>query len=188
MPNTITGIHEAEKNKYLYLWTNNYKPSKCAAPLAHYVARNSKPGWSLLDIGCGNGITVNILKERGFDCMGLDITLAGIKDDGRHFVEASVWDMPFPDGFFDFTFSTDLLEHLPQSLVEGSIKEIFRVTRKRTFHSIANFQDVRLGQVLHLTMQPAEWWIRRFEALNAKGLECEIIDRKIFLVNQRGQY
>lgn len=188
MPDKIIDIYEAEKNKYYHLWMNNYEPSKCAVPLAYYVAKNSTPEWLLLDIGCGNGITVNILKKRGFDCMGVDITLAGIKDDGRHFVEAPIWSMPFPDNFFDFTFSTDLLEHLPQSLIEDSIKEIFRITRKKTFHSIANFQDVRLGQVLHLTIQPVEWWVRRFEALNATNLECEIIDRKIFLINQREQH
>lgn len=177
-----SNIYTSEKEKYEWLWSHGYRPSKCALPLADYVAKVCDPRWSLLDIGCGDGSTVYSLRDCGLNCQGIDITLAGLKDGKGGFMESSVWKMPYPDGYFDFTFSTDLLEHLPPDFVNDSITEIFRVTRHRTFHSIANFADVRSGKVLHLIRQPVEWWRAKFTALNTKKLKFEIIDRKVFLM------
>ena len=181
MPNKNI-VHINEKEKYEWLWRNGYKPSKCALLLADYVAKSCNPEWRLLDIGCGDGLTVYSLRKQRFNCQGLDITLAGLKNGKDGFKEESAWQMSYPDDSFDFTFSTDLLEHLPPEFVDDSIAEIFRVTRYRTFHSIANFADVRAGRVLHLIREPVEWWRAKFNALNMKGLKFEIIDRKIFLM------
>lgn len=184
MPNKNI-VHINEKEKYEWLWRNGYKPSKCALPLADYVASSCNPGWKLLDIGCGDGSTVYALQSRGFNCQGLDITLAGLKESKDGFMEASVWKMPCPDEHFDLTFSTDLLEHLPPEFVDDSIAEIFRITKHRTFHSIANFVDMRAGRVLHLIHESAEWWQAKFKVLNTKNLKFEVIDRKIFLMKYR---
>ena len=178
-------VHINEKEKYEWVWNNGYQPSRCALPLADYIARSCNPEWTLLDIGCGDGSTVYSLREREFNCQGLDITLAGLKHDRDGFKEESVWKMSYPDDSFDFTFSTDLLEHLPPEFVDDSIAEIFRITRYRTFHSIANFADVRGGRVLHLIRESAEWWKAKFDILNTKNIKFDIIDRKIFLMTYR---
>ena len=178
-------VYTSEKGKYEWLWNHDYKPSRCALLLAKYIAKNYDPKLTFLDIGCGDGSTVYDLRNRGFTCQGLDITLAGLRNSKDNFTEASVWEMPYPDEYFDFTFSTDLLEHLPPEFVDDSIAEIFRITRHETYHSIANFVDVRDGRVLHLIQKPVEWWREKFRILNIKDLKFEIIDRKIFLMKYR---
>ena len=184
MPNRNI-IHIHEKEKYEWLWNHGYRPSKCALPLAEYIAKICDSEWMLLDIGCGDGSTVYDLRERGFNCQGLDITLVGLNNGKDGFKEESIWKTSYHDDHFDFTFSTDLLEHLPPEFADDSIAEIFRITRYKTFHSVANFADVRAGRVLHLIHKPAKWWKAKFNALNMKSLKFEIIDRKIFLLAYR---
>lgn len=179
---SISQIEKEEKEKYSNLWKTDYIPSQSAIPLADYISQFNK-NWKLLDIGCGNGITAGLLRKKGFNCFGVDITLDGIKDK-ECFYEAPAWRLPFEDNEFDFTFSTDVLEHLPTDLVDKTIKEIFRVTKIKTFHCIATFfvsTDVKGGVILHQTVKPIKWWREKFERLNAKKLDLKVMDRKDFL-------
>ncbi len=182
------GIECREKDKYARLWKTEYAPSQCALYLADYIHKIVDLKKSLLEIGCGNGSVTRQLILKGHKCVGLDITLAGIRGDKSSFIEAPVWRMPFKDNQFDFTFSTDVMEHLPPELVEPAIKEICRITRYKTFHCIANFPDQRNGIELHLTQQPIEWWKTvfllnniNFEFCFSKRLAVIIINRKDFL-------
>lgn len=74
------------------------------------------------------------------------------------------WEMPFRNKRFDFTFSTDVLEHLPTEFIEQTMKEIARVTRRKTFHLIATCAAVTeyKGEQVHLTVRPPEWWNEQF--------------------------
>ena len=178
-------IYAQEKQKYSELWRKDYQPSRCALPLVKYITQNTEPGWNLLDIGCGNGLTVRKLRAYGYDCWGSDITLSGLKTDISpkefYFIEAPIWNMPFVDNQFNFTFSTDVLEHIPPAMVRRSIAEIFRITKIKTFHCIANFPDIRNGQDLHLSKHSIDQWNEWFMAVNNKKIGCELIDRKEFL-------
>lgn len=176
-------IEQIEKEKYKFQWEHNYLPSKCAVPLVEYVKSTSNIGETLLDIGCGNGITVAKLRESGCTCDGIDITLAGLKGDFRpSLIEATLWKMPFRDDVYDYTFSTDVLEHIPEEMVEVSIKEIIRITKLRTFHCIAQFSHKRYDIELHQTIKPVDWWYKIFEKYNAKRVPVKIIDRWDFLL------
>lgn len=176
-----------EKEKYVHQWAGQYKPSVCAPVLAQYLQNTSRLNQVLLDIGCGNGLTVGLLRAAGFFCDGVDITLRG-KHRGQvpfdheiGFHEAPVWQMPFKDDEYDYTFSTDVLEHLPTEMVDASIQEIYRVTREKTFHCIATFPHEVDGVDLHLTVRPIEWWKERFAWWNRKGIETTIVSRDEFL-------
>lgn len=183
---TEVSIYAQEKQKYADLWSADYQSSRCALPLVKYVKQNADPNWKMLDIGCGDGSTVRSLRSRNLNAYGCDITLMGIKDrcscSEPYFTEAPIWNMPFSDRAFDFTFSTDVLEHIPPAMVKRSIKEIFRVTKHKTFHCIANtFSDIRNGQELHLSRHPMEQWGEWFKEENNNGISFELIDRKEFL-------
>ena len=171
----------SERNKYKEQWQSGYTPSQCALFLPDYIDEMALPNESLLEIGCGNGGTVRRLNNKGRTCIATDITLAGIKGDNAGFVEAPVWRLPFKDSQFDFTFSTDVLEHLPSNFIESTIKEVCRVTRRKTFHVIANFPDQRNGVELHLTIHPADWWIEMFAKHGLGKVEVQVMDRKDFL-------
>jgi ubiquinone/menaquinone biosynthesis C-methylase UbiE len=175
-------VEQLEREKYKFQWEHNYLPSKCALPLVDYVTKTSVPQQTLLDIGCGNGITVAKLRERGYRCDGIDITLAGIKGVfNPPLIETTLWRMPFADNTYDYTFSTDVLEHIPAEMVEESIQEIIRITKVKTFHCIASFSHKRYDVELHPTIQPMNWWTGIFEKYNTKGLSITIIDRWEFL-------
>jgi len=185
---TILQIEKEEKEKYIKAWKQGvYRKSgtwvtiqsQDATKLADYISQfNIK--WKMLDLGCGNGITVKMLRERGFDVKGVDITLEAIKEK-EGFYEAPLWRLPFKDNEFDLTISTDVLEHLPTDLVNKAIEEIFRITKIKTFHCIATFMDTRDDVILHQTVKPIKWWRERFERLNAKKLDLKVVDRKDFL-------
>jgi len=174
-------IETLEKDKYQKLWEKDYIPSKCASFLGIYAEINSKLEDKLLDIGCGEGTTFRYLRSKNFDCFGVDITLAGLKEKSNRLFEYPIWRMEFENESFDFTFSTDTLEHIPPLKIEETILEILRITRMKTFHCIPNFSHKKNGIELHLIQKPIEWWKEIFNRLNVKNKEIILMDRKEFL-------
>ena len=59
-------------------------------------------GSRVLDIGCGSGATVSLLRERGFEAFGIDIELAS--DAPPELICADAAALPFPDGDMDAVF------------------------------------------------------------------------------------
>lgn len=96
------------------------------------------PGSRVLDVGCGTGSTALWLSRRGFDTSGLDVSStaiqiaryrahhAGLPIDLR---AASVDQMPFKRGEFDFAIDTGCFHSIPLRLREPYAKEIARVLR-----------------------------------------------------------
>lgn len=80
---------------------------------------------AILDVGAGNGFLMKKIKERfGKESTGIDLNP---QDDG--IVKASVEEMPFEENTFDAAISTDLIEHLPDSVLDNGLKEIHRVLK-----------------------------------------------------------
>lgn len=105
----------------------------------------------VLDSGCGNGISVDLLAERGYDAWGNDLSqLRQFQWRERRarerLVVASSLRLPFPDRWFDAVISSGVIEHigvvesaLPRYAVAplpdrdaqraAFLAELFRVTR-----------------------------------------------------------
>ena len=194
----MNNYYNQEKNKYDKAWSVGAEnDSRCAYPMANYIIKTIPKSYKILDIGCGSGLTTQILRSNGYNVTGVDITLKGL--DLQHkpfnfgqpiperiltkegFYQAPIWDMPFKDNEFDFTFSTDVLEHLPPEMVISTIKEIYRVTKIETYHCIATFRDNRHGFIFHLSVEHIIWWKKQFDQLNKNNITTEIINRKEFL-------
>jgi len=176
-----------EKRKYAGLWRTGHQASRCADPLANHIIATANKNQNLLEVGCGNGKTARKLFANGYLITGLDITLDGIKGDRSGFIEAPIWRMPFKDNQFDYTFSTDVLEHIPREFIPGALKEIIRVTKQKTYHCIANFSDLRGGVEMHLVQEGMDWWRHMFKVANNKNIEATIEDRKDFLLRMNGE-
>ena len=74
-------------------------------------------GARVLDCGCGNGLSVDLLQERGFDAWGNDLSQLR-KWQWRErvhrdrLVVASALSLPFPDDSFDVVISSGVIEHV----------------------------------------------------------------------------
>lgn len=96
---------------------------------------------SFLDAGCGEGFVAELmlkqfpgLKLTGFDFNSESVALARIKNPGVTFVEASIFDIPFPEKSFDLVGCFEVLEH--QTNPRPALKELARVTRKHVLISV----------------------------------------------------
>ncbi|MBV9215455.1 MAG: class I SAM-dependent methyltransferase, partial [Acidobacteria bacterium] len=74
----------------------------------------------VLDAGCGAGRFLDIATTTGAQVVGIDISnaidAAQQNLDGRpnaHFVQASIYELPFADGTFDYTYCIGVIQHTP---------------------------------------------------------------------------
>jgi SAM-dependent methyltransferase len=113
--------------------------ARTAADKASFLLPYLRPGVSLLDCGCGPGsITVDLadLVAPG-EVVGIDIAavqverataLAAERGVGNvRFQVGSVYELPFPDAYFDVVFSCYMVEHLREPL--NALREMRRVLR-----------------------------------------------------------
>lgn len=85
----------------------------------------------ILDLGCGDGLDIHILRESGYGHItGVDISetllsAAKIRNPGVRFVHAPADDLPFSDASFDVILADSMLYHILNS--KKSLNEIYRV-------------------------------------------------------------
>lgn len=101
-----------------------------------------------LDVGCGDGHLVRMLRRRGYNVVGIDI----VPHDEPYTILGSATDIPFKDQYFDVAIASDVLEHLTEEENIIAERELLRVA-KQVF--------VRVGvkpEVGHYTLHPLQWW------------------------------
>jgi ubiquinone/menaquinone biosynthesis C-methylase UbiE len=129
--------------------TDTYRPGY-SGPMLSYMAKRTadthasffleqlQRGWRILDAGCGPGtITLGLgRKVAPGQMIGIDVgdsqfddTREQARREGLNLElrKASVYDLPFKDGFFDAVFSHALLEHLSDP--GAAILELRRVLK-----------------------------------------------------------
>lgn len=83
--------------------------------LAEEIKTQDRP-YNLLDIGCGSGEISKQIANLGFRVYGIDISRRAIKTAKNRGIIAIVGDItnifPFKDGFFDYVFAGEVIEHL----------------------------------------------------------------------------
>ena len=108
----------------------------------HYQLREifaQKPD-SVLEIGVGDRIVGNVLKDHG-----VAYTSADIAEDLLPDVVADVTALPFADASFDVVCAFEVLEHLPFEHFERALAELARVSRRAVLLSLPHFgPSVRL--------------------------------------------
>jgi 2-polyprenyl-3-methyl-5-hydroxy-6-metoxy-1,4-benzoquinol methylase len=165
-----------EAVKYGKLWNmEEYRKVAPGESLATTFLRQARPkaGASVIDFGCGTGrgglmlAVLGRLKVTMVDfvsnCLDPEITEAlTTQADMLNFVKLDL-EEPIPINA-QYGFCTDVMEHIPPQRTERVLDNILRAAQ-HVFFSISTTEDVcgrLIGEPLHLTVQPYQWWLEQF--------------------------
>jgi len=95
---------------------------------------------TIMDIGCGNGIITNILGQK-FEVTAVDRSEHALSFVETKKVQASCDNIPVSDKSYDMVFSSELLEHLNDEVLAGTVAEIKRLTKKYIFITVPNNEN-----------------------------------------------
>lgn len=182
-------MNQTERLKYVRMWERpEYRQSSPGERVALKAASllGVQPGQKIVDWGCGTGRALKVFHNLGLVCTGVDIAANSVDKEflaiqerlffllGIDIVEAAREHFSGSRAAA-WSFCTDVLEHLPEEEVEASIAAIAHSTLCGAFIQVANNEDdcgQMIGEVLHLTIKPKEWWqdlIGRYFAIESSG-------------------
>ena len=134
---------------------------------------------SILEVGCGNGKLCRLLTDMHYDTTGVDLVTGSYNRDGYNFVQHDLMkdSMPFESKEFDMAVSFDVLEHLPESCIDGVLQDIFRVARKVAIVVPCLHDTTRnkLLAALHLTVKSPEWWLARLNKYSGNSTKRAVV-------------
>ncbi len=143
--------------------TDNYKKHTHSNPIQRLLLGNffktltglisSKKVDSILDVGCGEGFTLNRLRENniGRRLEGIEYSEAAIELGKRSYpdiliTKGDIYNLPYKDKEFDLVLCTEVLEHLEDP--KRALKELIRVSNKYLVLSVPNEPLFMLAQLV----------------------------------------
>ncbi|MFA4889939.1 MAG: class I SAM-dependent methyltransferase, partial [Candidatus Omnitrophota bacterium] len=86
----------------------------------------------ILDIGCGTGYYLNLISEKGFECLGIDHSESMLRQSrsiypGLNVQLGDARKLSFKDDSFDAVISIETLRYFSNR--DSLIREIYRVTK-----------------------------------------------------------
>jgi SAM-dependent methyltransferase len=157
-------------------WTLKIRARHIARSIAPYLSQNSR----VLDIGCGNGVVTQELRNIfGFDISGTDVARY-LKADIPFTQMKTATQLDFEDRHFDVGLINDVLHHIDHDNQVELIREATRVCKTVLIFEarpspLAFFFDRVLNRIhnkdmpVPLTFRHREEWEK---AITAKGLVC----------------
>lgn len=163
------------------------------------------PGATVLDFGCGAGLAIRYLRERGFDAYGYDVQRksephtdpSDLIADGVIRVNSDEnAALPFPDDMFDFILSYQVFEHVQN--YEHSVAELARVLKPggvslHVFPSRYRPLEAHNG-VPFSPLVPRRWWLAMWSRLgctrkrDSGKSRQELLDWDYFFLQNRTNY
>ncbi len=100
----------------------------------------------LLDLGCGNGLITERLRER-YAVVGLDWSLVALGFTRGERVCASAARLPLKSGAFDIILCSELLEHLSEDDLRSALREMTRLGAGHLLISVPNRESTHINDV-----------------------------------------
>jgi len=194
----MRSIADSERDKYRRVWElpDYYKNSPGLTNVERFRKLMCPSiGASLIDVGCGTGGAGLELQDKGLSVWWLDITDAALDDkiNRDRFIELPLWSPRWrawaPIGKkWDYGFCCDVMEHMPPEYSLLALDRILSACRICWFQ-IALFQDGFgdvIGERLHLTVRPFEWWRDAFKAIGAELIEARhLLQNALYVAEYR---
>lgn len=160
------------------------------------VIKHIPPGvLSLLDVGCGNGLFLDVLKKqtqiKGY---GVDRSKKALESATQNFsvkiLESVTEALPFKNNSFDLVSALEVLEHLPYMVYEKALSEIERVSDKYIIVNVPYKENIAVVQCPYCHNKiPACFHLRVFDKPKLKRLfkQFKLVDIK-FISLEPGEY
>ena len=86
---------------------------------------------SALDVGCGDGkLTEVLIKETKCNISGVDASKEALSRCDFDTTHANAEELPFANDAYDLVYSLDMVEHIPDGIVDKVWDQFFRVAKK----------------------------------------------------------
>jgi ubiquinone/menaquinone biosynthesis C-methylase UbiE len=115
--------------------------------LRNYWLREQVTSGNILDVGCGVGVLLSDIHRHkaNVELYGLDINLRYLAEARRivpeaRLINASIYQIPFPDGFFDTVICAEVLEHLLDPM--KALSELKRVCKTYLVISVPTYRSL----------------------------------------------
>lgn len=139
----------------------------------------------VLVAGAGPGIGVRALLGMGFDAFGCDISQVVMQywaDMQTRFACCPLHKMPYPDKWFGLTVCCDVLEHVPERLIDQSLAEIARVTKHAAFVAVSRTPSNAIADQ-HMTLWDWPKWDAAFAKIGFnRGASDPAADRRLYSI------
>lgn len=98
----------------------------------------------VLDVGCGDGLLMRLLSDKGVVAQGVDVSPEAVLRCQEHALSARLLEdfgkLPYPDGAFETVVLLDVLEHVYDPVL--LLSEASRVARTEVVISVPNFSSL----------------------------------------------
>lgn len=134
-------MKSSKNNRYLYEDAQRWDELTISDYIQEKIdlIRNMIPSTvcSIVDLGCGNGVVTNRLAKNQW-VVGLDRSQTALQSVTAIRVNASIDFLPFSYQAFDFVLVSEVLEHLPESVLKASVNEIQRICKEYLLVTVPN--------------------------------------------------
>lgn len=111
----------------------------------------ARPTATILDLGCGSGVFTQLLWQRGFHCIGVDLSHALLQLGKKQhhaisFLQGDAETLPFADNSVDCVMLSCLIHHLPDPT--RCAREVYRILKPAG--TFVAFDPNRLNPFMYL--------------------------------------
>lgn len=134
----------------------------------------------IIDLGCGTGDTVKALRDKGFECDGVD----QVRLDNDMIVSDIT--IPMNLSMYNTALCIDVLEHLDERGIDQVLDNMTQT--QRSVISIHTGSSTVHGHELHETQRPIAWW--RLRVCVRFDIDTMIVvnrERFVFLLRSRAR-
>jgi hypothetical protein len=111
--------------------------------IAEAVPRDAE---KILDLGAGDGLVFNTLREAGHDPVAFDISHIALKCiQGDKLVQGTASNLPFSSNSFDLILACEVLEHIPYITFKAVLDEILRISKRYVLITVPYKEKLELN-------------------------------------------